>query len=111
LSRRGTPDKVLAFVGYEGMNCSPVSNSTAISVAPILTAIVKFINTYSGIPGANPTLVYNNPPPPSASYKFAEDHVDVMEVLRFLKKNPENFKPIIDEVRKLLCRYPIRVVD
>jgi hypothetical protein len=34
--------------------------------------------------------------------KFAEDHLGVVEVLRFLRKNPERFKPIIDEARRSL---------
>jgi hypothetical protein len=34
--------------------------------------------------------------------RFAEDHLGVGEVLRFLKKNPDQFRPIIDEARKAL---------
>jgi hypothetical protein len=34
--------------------------------------------------------------------KFAEDHIGVAAVLRFLKKTPEKFKPVIDEARKAL---------
>jgi hypothetical protein len=34
--------------------------------------------------------------------KFAEGQIGVVEVLRFLKTNPEQFKPIIDEARKAL---------
>ena len=34
--------------------------------------------------------------------KFAEDHLGVAEVLRFLKRTPERFQPIIDEARKVL---------
>ena len=34
--------------------------------------------------------------------KFAEDQLGVAEVLWFLKKNPEKFKPIIDEARRAL---------
>ena len=37
-----------------------------------------------------------------AAVKFAEDHLGVAEVLRFLNTNPERFKPIIDEARKAL---------
>ena len=32
--------------------------------------------------------------------QFAEDQLVVVEVLRFFKKNPEKFKPIIDEARE-----------
>ena len=35
--------------------------------------------------------------------KFAEDQLGVAEPGRFLRKNPEQFKPIIDEARKLLA--------
>jgi hypothetical protein len=34
--------------------------------------------------------------------EFAEDHLGVAQVLRFLSRNPERFKPIIDEARKAL---------
>jgi hypothetical protein len=34
--------------------------------------------------------------------KFAEDQIGVAEVLRFLKRNPDRLKPIIDEARKAL---------
>jgi hypothetical protein len=34
--------------------------------------------------------------------KFAEDHLGVAEVLRFVKRNPERFKPITDEASKAL---------
>lgn len=35
--------------------------------------------------------------------QFAEDHLGVAEVLRFFRRNPERFKPIIDEARKALA--------
>lgn len=35
--------------------------------------------------------------------KFAEDQLGVAGIGRFLKKNPEQFEPIIDEARKLLA--------
>jgi hypothetical protein len=34
---------------------------------------------------------------------FAEDQLGVAEVLRFFKRNPEKFNPIINEARKLLA--------
>ncbi|MBN9659194.1 MAG: hypothetical protein J0H49_13495 [Acidobacteria bacterium] len=34
--------------------------------------------------------------------KFAEDHIGEAVVLRYLKKNPEQSNPIIDEARKAL---------
>ena len=34
--------------------------------------------------------------------KFAEDHIGMAVVLRFLKRFPERFEPIIDEARKAL---------
>lgn len=34
--------------------------------------------------------------------KFAEEHIGVAEVLRFLKKNPARFKPIVDEAPNAL---------
>ncbi|MBZ5621736.1 MAG: hypothetical protein LAQ69_23860 [Acidobacteriia bacterium] len=43
---------------------------------------------------------------PMEAIKFAEDHLCVAEVLRFLRRNPERFKPIIDEARKALS-FPV----
>src|ERR1017187_6977475 len=34
--------------------------------------------------------------------KFAEDQLGVAEVLRFLRRNPGKFKPIIDEAREAM---------
>ena len=34
--------------------------------------------------------------------KFAEDHVGVVEVLRFMKKSPARFRPIIEKARRSL---------
>lgn len=34
--------------------------------------------------------------------QFAEDHIGVIEVLRFMKKNPERFRPIIEKARRSL---------
>ena len=35
--------------------------------------------------------------------KFAENHVGVAEVLRFCRRVPEKFEPLIDEARKALA--------
>ena len=35
--------------------------------------------------------------------KFAGDHVGAIEVLRFMKKSPEKFRPIIEEARRALA--------
>jgi len=36
--------------------------------------------------------------------KFAESHVSLPEVLRFMKTSPERFRPIIEECRRVLAR-------
>jgi hypothetical protein len=36
--------------------------------------------------------------------KFAESHVSLPEVLRFMKTSPERFRPIIEECRRMLTR-------
>ena len=40
---------------------------------------------------------------PMDAVEFAEDHLGVTEVLRFLRKYPARFKPIIDEARKAIA--------